>query len=317
MSEAGGKSRQSWLVRAYPTRWRKRYGDELSALLEDDDHRGLARVGRDADVLVAGVHEHLSGAGLMGRRLAPEERARANALLVLAAWACFVPAGIALQKSAEHWDEVVSWSGRQVPSAAFAVVQVGAVVGAMAVVVGGVLCGARLWRWMRSGAWRPFRRLFMVTAAVDLAAGALTTGVIVWARTSSTASPVTAAGHRPYVLLGIWVALVLGALATTTVAVVVVARQLEPGGALLRAEVGLSVAAALAMVAMCAAAALWWATVPGASRSLVERGVSTGSASDFYPPLVVVLVAMALAAATALLGGLRALSALGESPAAA
>ena len=314
MRKADRTSRQSWLVRAYPARWRRRYGDEFAALLEDDHRRGLARIGRDADVLVAGAHERLSGAGLVGRRLAPEDRARANALLVLAAWSLFVPAGFALQKSAEHWDEVVSWSGRQVPSVAFAVVQVGAAVGATAVVVGGLLCGARLWRWMRSGAWRPFRRLLVMTAAVDLAAVGLTTGVIVWARTSNT---MTAAGHRPYVLLGIWVALVLSALAITTVAVVVVARQLEPGGALLRAEVGLSVAAALSMIAMCAATGLWWATVPGASRALVEQGVPTGPASAFYPPLVVVLAAMGLAATTALLGGLRALSALGETPAAA
>ena len=98
------------LLRAYPRRWRERYGDELVALLEAEPLTWRTRT----NVLTAGLRERLRGSG-------PPQ------LRVLWAWSLFVIGGMAFQKSSEHWQLVVPTGDRAVPTAAFDTVQAAAV----------------------------------------------------------------------------------------------------------------------------------------------------------------------------------------------
>jgi hypothetical protein len=124
-----------WL-RWYPAAWRERYGEELSALVEDT-YGPDARVPRRARLRLAraGIGERfceLAG----GHDPDPGDRSRAGVLLVLCGWACFVAAGSAVAKFAEHWDSMTPRTARSLPTASFDALQWAAAVGAVLVLVG-------------------------------------------------------------------------------------------------------------------------------------------------------------------------------------
>jgi hypothetical protein len=255
------------LLRLYPPRWRARYGDEL------DDLMRAAAGGRRVpwriwqDVALAGGRERLRASGLSGDALPPGERSRAGTLLVLCAWSLFAVAGIAVQKSSEHWQDVTPASSRGVPALAFDVLIAAAVVGSAAVLLG-IACAlpafrallvTRGWHELR----RPLRRAAGLTIGTVLSAGVL----VGWAHTLSAPQR---DGHDLLYGLGAlaWALLAIACLAAWTAAAVAAGSRIELSPALLRVEAWLGVVSTTMMVVMLAATCVWWASASGLSRVL-------------------------------------------------
>jgi hypothetical protein len=129
------------LLYAYPRRWRRRYGEELLALLEARPLTWRIR----ANVIAAALTERLRGSG-------PPQ------LRVLWAWSLFVVGGIAFQKTSEHWQTVVPRGERSVPTVAFDAVQLAGILGSAAVLGAVALALPAFLRDLRTGGWDALRR---------------------------------------------------------------------------------------------------------------------------------------------------------------
>ena len=129
----------SWLLRAlillYPRAWRERYGEEFGALLEERpasvrDVCDVALGALDAWAIPQVINER--SVASMGSRM------RCSVLLVLWGWVGVVAAGAGFQKMTEY-DDFVSAARENAPvGAAFDAVVVGAIVALAAVLVGGI-----------------------------------------------------------------------------------------------------------------------------------------------------------------------------------
>jgi hypothetical protein len=221
------------LLRAYPRRWRERYGGELLALLEAEPLTWRVAV----DVLRCGLGQRLRGSGPASRR-------------VLWAWSLFVIGGISFQKSSEHWQAVVPAGDRGIPAAAFDVVQAAAAVGSLAVLAGVALALPAFVRDLQ-GAGRPaLRRPFLGAATA--------TGIAV-------AALVALSVDHDVVAASVFVASAVFALFAWTYAADVAARRLPR----LRLHVYLALAVSASMVAAAIAAAVWFAAVTADAPSFV------------------------------------------------
>ena len=221
------------LLRAYPPRWRERYGEELRALLE-------------AEPLTWRVRANVLRAGLRERRRGPWP----PPLRVLWSWSLFAVGGMAFQKTSEHWQLVVPRADRGLPSAAFDAVQISALVGSAAVLTGVALALPALRRDLRSGGWSAVRRPILVAAAAtSIAAGAL----------------VAVALGRSLIAVAVFIPFALFSLFAWTHAAAVTARRLPP----LRAHSYLALLVAATMFVMTVAAAVWFGSVTAHAPSFV------------------------------------------------
>lgn len=218
------------LLRAYPRRWRARYGEEFLALLEAEPLTWRVR----ANVLRAGSGERLRGFG-------------PPPLRVLRAWSLFVIGGMAFQKTSEHWQVVVPGGDRGIPTAAFDVVQVAAAVGSAAVLAGVALALPAFGRDVRSGGRVAVRRPVLVAAAATIVAAAA-----------------LALGHT-FIAVSVFIAFALFSLFAWTHAAVVAARRLPP----MRAHSYLALVVCATMLVMTVAAAVWFGSVTAHAPSFV------------------------------------------------
>jgi hypothetical protein len=113
------------LLSWYPEPWRRRYGDELAVLMEDqlDGRTPSARF--RVSVALAGLRERGHQSGIVGRGSAPIERVRAGTLLVLCAWTGFAVAGASFSKLSEHFAAALPKPLRGLPQTAFGQVEIG------------------------------------------------------------------------------------------------------------------------------------------------------------------------------------------------
>lgn len=221
------------LLRAYPRRWRERYGDELLVLLEAEPLTWQARL----NVVAAGLRERLRGSG-------PAE------LRMLWAWSLFVIGGMAFQKTSEQWQAVVPGTDRAVPTTAFDIVQGAAMVGSTAVLIGVALVLPAFRRDLWSGGWIVMRRpLLFATSVTAIACAALIA---------------VAVGHD-VVAVSVFIASALLALVAWTHAATVAARRLT----LVRTQRYLALVVGAAMLVMTIAAAIWFGSVTAHAPSFV------------------------------------------------
>lgn len=221
------------VLRAYPRRWRERYGDELVALLEAEPLTWRVRL----NVIGAGLRERLRGTGTAEVR-------------VLWAWALFVVGGMAFQKTSEHWQAVVPAGGRAVPTAAFDVVQGAAVVGSAAVLLAVALALPDFLHDLRRGGWTVVRRPIAIASGATLVA---------------LAALIALALDHDIVAASIFVAFALVSLFAWTHAATVAARRLPP----LHAQTVLARVVAATMLVMTVAAAVWFGSVTAHAPSFV------------------------------------------------
>lgn len=244
------------LVRLYPRSWRDRYGEELCDVILQSSGDQVPWHLR-FDVLRASGRERLCATGMAGDG-PPADRARGGVLAVLLAWALFVVAGSAVQKTSEHWQALPATGGRGLAQAAF-VVLVAVAVAAAIVVLGGIAAAVV---GVRAVNWDAVRRAVLSAAVLTVVAGAATVALVFWAHGLSAAAR---DGHDAEygIAFVVWAVLCAAALLAWTVAAASIARRLELGARLLRVEVCLAVAVAAAMALMTVATAVWWASLGG------------------------------------------------------
>jgi hypothetical protein len=299
------RERAQRLLRWYPPAWRRRYGEEFVALIEDTSGDSAPSVRIRLDVVRSGVVTRLREVGLTGDGTPPSEWVRAGLLTVLCAWSIFVVAGIGLQKTAEHWqDSVPAGTARTWATIAFATVQVLAGIASVLVVLGALALVPSMIRYMGDGGWpeirRPFRRAAVACAVTAVAFA----GLVGWAHHLSP--PQRNGADLAYGLSALLVAMLVAAsIAAITAAGVAAVRRLPLPTTMLRIEGYLAGAVTAAMAAMAIAAGVWWIAT-ARSASWFFGGTASRPASAIDPRMVMVVGSMLVAVALALFGTRRA-----------
>lgn len=125
------------LIHLYPSAWRKRYGEEFTALLEQSLHTPLDVV----DVFLGAIDAHLqllSGENLSWRMMNMINKLRSTILMVFAGFIGFVVAGFALVGLADDSPMMPLMRTNTSLRISWSMIQVGAVVALLSVVVGGL-----------------------------------------------------------------------------------------------------------------------------------------------------------------------------------
>ncbi|MBV8999939.1 MAG: hypothetical protein JO304_12815 [Solirubrobacterales bacterium] len=159
-------------LRLYPLAYRRRYGDEMRALLEDEP----ADAGTVLDLVKGALIAHLRPANAPAGVVDPADRVRASASGILMCWVFFAAAGFGFYKTTE--DQPFSSAGHAHPLLrdAHMAVQSIALTASAAVVLGALPLIAAAVRQ----AWRePARRRAVVLPFVPLIVFVFLTGAVI------------------------------------------------------------------------------------------------------------------------------------------
>ena len=296
------------LLRAYPAQWRNRYGDEMTALLEDTyGTAGEVPWRQRMSLAWSGLGERARSAGLLGRSAAPEVRLRAGSVLVLCGWAFYVGAGAVFAKFADRWSVQSARTGHSVATGGFDVVAVGGAIGCLIVLLAAALVLPAFVRFLRAGRWHEVRRRVVVA----IASGVLAVGLLVLLaqRAHGMSAPGRNGGNAWYSALFLLVGLlVFACIGCATAAAVAVARRVELSRALQRLLAAIAVALVGVMAVIEVSLATWWATEAAYSPGFLAQTVGNGApyASSTVPPtLLASAVAMGAGLALGVLGLFR------------
>ncbi len=256
----GAGRRPARLLRWYPDAWRRRYGDELAALIEDELDGGRPTLGLRVSLARGGLAERARHAGLVGHSRPARERVRAGALVVLAGWTAAMVAGAVFANTSEHFSFSAPPATLATARGAFTAVVVLGVVGAASVLAGAVVALPAAVAHLRSGGWGSVRGPVVRASVVTAAAAAGLVPLAAWARHLDVAQRNGADGAY-LAAVATWAALVVAGLALWTVAGVSWARRLDLGVRVLRIEAALAVVVALVTACLAVAVGVWWAAM--------------------------------------------------------
>jgi hypothetical protein len=284
------------LLAWYPSAWRRRYGEELAALIENVGPLSLRlRLG----VMFGGVRERVHEAR---RPRPPAERARAAVLLVLVAWAMVMVAGPSFANLADGFSRALPPNAGPVPAVAYVAVVVFAALGALAVLAAMAVAGPSLVRLLRHGGWPDIRKTVFPTLAVT-AVGVV--ALVVLVLVTHALGPVQESSWSLAVfcvVAALWLAVVV----LWTMAAGRTWRRLELSPRVLRVESALAVTAAASMVLLTAASAVWWAAVARTAPWFLQVSPVRPGGSVLNPQALATEVLFALSAVVALGGAGRA-----------
>src|SRR5512136_1099657 len=128
---------RAWLMRLYPRPWRDRYAVEFDAMLEQCLHSPLDVV----DIMLGALDAHLqllNGENVNWRLMNMLNKLRTTILIVFASYIGFVVAGMALVGLMDDSPMVPLMQSYLAPAVAMSIIRFGAVIGLLAVVVGGL-----------------------------------------------------------------------------------------------------------------------------------------------------------------------------------
>ena len=292
-------------LRWYPRSWRARYGDELTALLDDEyGRRTPARI--RLSLASGGLRQRARQSGLTGDAVPAADGVRTGALVILGAWVAFVVAGASFAKFSEHFDEALprSLGAHHVPDLAFTVLQAMAGAASVLVVGGALLAAPSFLRFLRAGGWASVRGHFLRALAFTVVTVAVTAPLVVWAHHLPSHQP-NGGIHWSGVLFLVWTALIVITLTSWTVVAVAAGRRIELSKAVLTAEAILAAAVAFAMVTMVVATAVWWGAMATDAPAFLSASPAGLPGSSWDILLVATVVLMVAAAGTAATGVVR------------
>jgi len=235
------------LLALYPEPWRKRYGEEIAALLEDDPPgaRGLA------SLLGGAADAHLRPQRCWRDGLPAATAIRLSVGALFACWILVSVAGSSFGKLTEHMDRTEH--AQPLLIAARDMITIGAFLGAAAVAIGGL---PLVWQALTAAVRRRDRRLAALLATPALAGGLL----LALAAVLLLAAP-SRHGHFPAAfVLGVLLPLGLGVLACALVGALApkaVMRRAQPPLGLLRLAAWAGQALAVAILLVTAGLALY------------------------------------------------------------
>jgi hypothetical protein len=156
--------RRAWLVRLYPRPWRERYGEEFAALLEESVHSPLDVL----DIMLGALDAHL-GIPFEGswRSMNRVNKLRTAILLVFAGYIGFIIAGLSLVGLVDDSPAGPLMKTDLALSVAWDGVHVGAILGLLAIVIGGLPLAIMILRQALTGG-RPGFRLLLVPVVAFL-----------------------------------------------------------------------------------------------------------------------------------------------------
>jgi hypothetical protein len=294
------------MVRLYPRVWRERYEEEFGALLEERHASVLDVCDVALGALDAWLFPQVAGersvAFMVGRM-------RRSVLLVLWSWVGVVAAGVGFQKMTEY-EDFVRAARESVPvGAAFDAVVVGALVTLAAVLVGGIpIVFAALRDALGSGR----KDVPLLLCVPPLSLGVFVGYVLVLMRVVypflgnlTIHDPVNVA-----LFLSIVVMFLLAAVASTASVSAAVGRS-GVGESLYRFALYPATLAALSMVVVSVATAVWglalWAQAP-----ILFSGDDGLLATPTAASWLAILAVMAVCACTSVVAAVRGLRASGE-----
>lgn len=278
----------------YPLGFRRRYGEEMRALLDD----GPTRLSTSLDLLRGAFAAHVRPPNGLADCVELRDRLRASTSGVLACWVAFAAAGFGFYKTTE--DSPFSAAGRAHPvlGAAHVAVQLLAIVASCAVVAGALpLLIAALGRARRQPRLRRLVALPILAVVVFVAL----TGLLVWIAHSHSLR--TNAAHGAFIA---WIlaGLACGAVCAVASRKALFAVSVDPRRLTSALACGTLVTAA--MVAIALAAALYAIALQlDASRLAATSNGPLGNTSTAFMLIVqvtVMLGAGALATTTTLRG---------------
>jgi hypothetical protein len=295
------------MLRWYPARWRARYGDEFTAMVEDDLEGRAPTTSYRWAIARSGLTERLRDSGLIGNSVSPAERVRGGALSVLCAFALFVLPGIAFAKISEHWDESIHRGPpRHLPAVFFNLLGSLAVVCAVAIVLVALALLPAFLEFVRTGGWPQIRRRVLWAASVTMATVVTGVGLVVWAHHLTAHQ--RNAGFGWYQLAFVIVATLFAvAVFTWTAAAVGATHALTIRLAKVKVLGILAVAVAICMPIMTAAAAAWWGSMATTAPWFLAGTPSGSSPSPLIGNLLFVLITMVIASGVGILGVQRVL----------
>jgi hypothetical protein len=237
------------LIVLYPTAWRRRYGDEFEALLEQTPFtfRTLFDVG------VSAVDAHLNPAAPMRKWPFMFERLRAAELAVFAGWVLFVVTGLGFSKMTEDWHILAASSGT---SPAVVVAYVAITAGAVVALIGVIAAGVPIAWAIAISAARTRRWRLLGLLAVPPVALAVWAGFTLLIVNVAVPGPVQT-GVARVVLFVAWVGVFSVAAIVSTVAVTVAAINGEVSPELYRRAVAPALLVAADMAAVAIAVVTW------------------------------------------------------------
>ena len=286
------------LLRWYPAAWRRRYGAEMAQLLEDELDGSTPTLRLRASLAWSGLTERVRAGGLAGESRPVPDRVRAGGILVLVAWAVVVLAGGAFAKTSEHFAAAGSAGGLAVARAAYAVVVMGAVVGAVLVVAGVAVALPALPAFARDGGWVAVRAALARASGTLFVAVVATVPLAAWAHHLDSAQRNGADALYDGAFLA-WVALGAVTVLLWTAAGIAVARRLELRPRALRAEAWIALGVAAVVAVLTGAIGVRWAAMAESAPGYLVRAPLGTHPVPVSAPLVVVggLLVVALAAA--------------------
>ncbi|MBV9940971.1 MAG: hypothetical protein JO262_02490 [Solirubrobacterales bacterium] len=162
----------SQTLRLYPLAYRRRYGDEMRALLEDSPVRPITAL----DLLRGALVAHLRPADAPAGAVEPADRIRATAGGVLMCWIFFAAAGFGFYKSTEDYPFSLAGHAHPLLRDAHLAVQALAVIASATVVLGALpLIAAALALARRE----PSRRRAVVLPFLPVVVFVLITGAVI------------------------------------------------------------------------------------------------------------------------------------------
>ncbi len=292
-------------LRWYPRSWRSRYGDELTALLDDEYGRRVpARI--RLSLVTGGLRQRSRYSGLTGGAVPPADGVRAGALVVLVAWTAFVVAGASFAKFSEHFDEVLphNLGAHHLPDLAFAVLQAIAGAASILVTAGALLAVPAFVRFLRTGGWDSVRGHLRRALTCTVLTIAVTVPLVAWANHLPSHQPNDGI-HWDGVMFLVWSALIVLTLTSWTVVAVAAGRRIQLSKAMLTTEAILAASVAVAMVTMVVATAVWWGAMATDAPAFLNASPAGLPGSSWDILLIATVALMAVAAGTAAVGLVR------------
>jgi hypothetical protein len=288
----------------YPRAWRERYGDELLALMEDTYGDQPLTLRTRWSLARAGLIERARGGGWVGHSTTPEDRVRAGALVVVAAWTALVIAGSAFAKLSEHFTDSLPSTSSAVAEDAWRTVQVTAGVATIAVVLGALVAVPAFLRARRDRQLGDLRRhvIGVLTAAASVIIA--TVGLVAWAHTQSSSARQTGAGFYGAAFIA-WATLVVLLIVSCAALAVGLARRVSFTSAELAAESLLADIVTLAIVVITAAIAIWWGAVATTAPWFLHGAPIGARGSGFDLRVCIVVTVAGASVATAAYGVAR------------
>jgi len=281
------------ILRWYPKSWRARYGEGLSALVEDTYRDGAMTRRHRRTLIVAGLKERARVAGFAPGASSTNERLRIGSQLVLSGWVLFMVAGAVFAKFSEHFATAMPLAHRSLANASFDAVRWTGALGMLVVSLSALMVLPLLRRHFRHGGWRGVQRpLVRSGVALGVAAALL---LITALRAHSLSAHQRNAGFTPYgALVLVSAAALVLALVIGLSSAISISRHLSFSRQMLTTLSRTAIGLTGMMVVIVVGVLTWWVNEALHAPHFLVNGLGSGLpfTSNVFPPTLVFATAL-------------------------